>query len=31
MFVVGSVIFDQLDYKKVIDEMRSELVKVSYE
>lgn len=31
MFVVGLVIFDQLDYKKVIDEMCSELVKVSYE
>ena len=28
MFVAGSAIFDQPDYKKVIDEMRSELAKV---
>ncbi|HIF7769543.1 ribulose-phosphate 3-epimerase, partial [Escherichia coli] len=27
----GSAIFDQPDYKKVIDEMRSELAKVSHE
>ncbi|MGQ7154563.1 ribulose-phosphate 3-epimerase, partial [Escherichia coli] len=26
-----SAIFDQPDYKKVIDEMRSELAKVSHE
>ncbi|MGU0016568.1 hypothetical protein ACVXG9_19605 [Escherichia coli] len=31
MFVAGSAIFDQPDYKKVIDEMRSELAKVSHE
>ena len=30
MFVAGSAIFDQPDYKKVIDEMRSELAKVSH-
>ncbi len=29
MFVAGSAIFGQPDYKKVIDEMRSELAKVS--
>ena len=28
-FVAGSAIFDQPDYKKVIDEMRQELKKVS--
>ncbi len=31
MFVAGSAIFDQPDYKKVSDEMRSELAKVSHE
>ncbi|MBL3468974.1 ribulose-phosphate 3-epimerase, partial [Klebsiella pneumoniae] len=31
MFVAGSAIFDQPDYKKVFDEMRSELAKVSHE
>ncbi len=31
MFVAGSAIFDQPDYKKVIDEMRSESAKVSHE
>ena len=31
MFVAGSAIFDQPDYKKVIDEMRGELAKVSHE
>ncbi|MEN1529525.1 ribulose-phosphate 3-epimerase, partial [Pseudomonas aeruginosa] len=31
MFVAGSAIFDQPDYKKVIDEMRSEQAKVSHE
>ena len=31
MFVAGSAIFDQPDYKKVIDEMRNELAKVSHE
>ena len=31
MFVAGSAIFDQPDYRKVIDEMRSELAKVSHE
>ncbi|MGU0057487.1 ribulose-phosphate 3-epimerase [Enterobacter hormaechei] len=30
MFVAGSAIFDQPDYKKVIDEMRRELAKVSH-
>ena len=30
MFVAGSAIFDQPDYKKVIDEMRNELAKVSH-
>ncbi|MCV2963778.1 ribulose-phosphate 3-epimerase, partial [Escherichia coli] len=30
MFVAGSAIFDKPDYKKVIDEMRSELAKVSH-
>lgn len=30
MFVAGSAVFDQPDYKKVIDEMRSELAKVSH-
>ena len=30
MFVAGSAIFDQPDYKKVIDEMRHELAKVSH-
>ncbi len=30
MFVAGSAIFGQPDYKKVIDEMRSELAKVSH-
>jgi len=30
MFVAGSAIFDQSDYKKVIDEMRRELAKVSH-
>ena len=29
-FVAGSAIFDQPDYKKVIDEMRRELAKVSH-
>lgn len=29
MFVAGSAIFDAADYKKVIDEMRAELVKVT--
>ena len=31
MFVAGSAVFDQPDYKKVIDEMRSELAKVSHD
>lgn len=30
MFVAGSAIFNQPDYKQVIDEMRSELAKVSH-
>lgn len=30
MFVAGSAIFDQPDYKKVVDQMRSELAKVSH-
>ncbi|MER0126482.1 ribulose-phosphate 3-epimerase [Franconibacter pulveris 1160] len=30
MFVAGSAIFNQPDYKKVIEEMRSELAKVSH-
>ena len=30
MFVAGSAIFGQPDYKKVIDQMRSELAKVSH-
>ncbi|SUG45379.1 ribulose-phosphate 3-epimerase [Salmonella enterica subsp. arizonae] len=30
MFVAGSAIFDKPDYKQVIDEMRSELAKVSH-
>ncbi|HBN2573618.1 TPA: ribulose-phosphate 3-epimerase, partial [Salmonella enterica subsp. enterica serovar Typhimurium] len=30
MFVAGSAIFDKPDYKKVIDEMRSELAKVTH-
>ena len=30
MFVAGSAIFGQPDYRKVIDEMRSELAKVSH-
>ena len=30
MFVAGSAVFDQPDYKKVIDDMRSELAKVSH-
>jgi ribulose-phosphate 3-epimerase len=30
MFVAGSAIFDQPDYKKVIEEMRAELAKVSH-
>ena len=31
MFVAGSAIFNQPDYKKVIDEMRSELAKVRHD
>lgn len=30
MFVAGSAIFDRPDYKEVIDQMRSELAKVSH-
>lgn len=30
MFVAGSAIFDQPDYKKVVEQMRSELAKVSH-
>ncbi len=30
MFVAGSAIFGQPDYRKVIDEMRSELAKVTH-
>ena len=30
MFVAGSAIFGQPDYKQVIDQMRSELAKVSH-
>ena len=29
MFVAGSAIFNQPDYKEVIDEMRAELAKVN--
>ncbi|KFC04722.1 ribulose-phosphate 3-epimerase [Trabulsiella guamensis ATCC 49490] len=31
MFVAGSAIFDQPDYKKVVDDMRSELAKVRHD
>ncbi|MGS9169657.1 ribulose-phosphate 3-epimerase, partial [Salmonella enterica subsp. enterica serovar Infantis] len=30
MFFAGSAIFDKPDYKKVIEEMRSELAKISH-